>query len=96
MLPRRLIAMLCFTFLASRTTIACSVIATYIRPTNFELVHGADAIILAEAMSFKKESARQEIEFGKFTFKTLERLKGDFADAAIEDQGDTFRMGNSG
>src|ERR1051325_1348047 len=77
-------------------TAACSVPSSYIRPTNFELVYQTPAIVLAAAVSFRKEQSgrvqNRDVEFGKFTFKILERMKGDFALETLVQEGDTINL----
>jgi hypothetical protein len=68
---------------------ACTVGIGYTRPTNYELVKDADAIVLANAIAFEKKS---DLERGKsrgiFTFKVLERIKGDCTNQLITVEGD--------
>jgi hypothetical protein len=61
----------------------------YARPSNYELVKQADAIVLARAASFQKQ---QDLADGKstgiFKFEVLERIKGDFNEPVLSIQGD--------
>jgi hypothetical protein len=69
--------------------VACSVVMGYVRPTNYELVKEADAIVLANAISFeKKGETRRGKSYGVFKFKILDRFKGDFKDEFISVEGD--------
>ena len=68
---------------------ACSVVMGYIRPTNYELVREADAIVLANAVTFeKKGDIRDGKSFGIFKFKIVESIKGGFKDEFISIEGD--------
>src|SRR5438067_256015 len=75
---------------------ACTVPANYIRPTNFELVYQTPVIVLAETVSFRREgsygSSRDRYDFGKFTFKILDRIKGEFPAGTLVDDGDTLDL----
>jgi hypothetical protein len=67
----------------------CSVVMGYVRPTNYELVKDADAIVLANATSFeKKEKFERGKSFGIFKFKVLENIKGECKDEFISLEGD--------
>src|SRR5262245_60644623 len=74
------IAALAIILLLAPYIYACSVVRGYIRPTNYELIKTAHCIVLAQAMSFANRAdggdASREIQYGLFTFKVLERLKG--------------------
>jgi hypothetical protein len=72
---------------------ACSVTINYVRPTNFELVFEAEAIVLAEATAFQKEKEYKGIEVGTFTFKVLDRYKGEFREQSFKEEGDTRKLG---
>jgi hypothetical protein len=86
-LPLFLLAM--WSFLLSTDVWACSVVMGYVRPSNYELVKEADAIVLANAVSFeKKGDIRRGRSFGIFKFKVLERIKGDFKEEFLFVEGD--------
>src|ERR1051325_6319202 len=93
MKPRRpdllLVLAICCS-LSKLDSVACSVVMGYVRPTNYELVKEADAIVLANAIAFEKkgEIQRSGKSFGIFKFKVLERIKGDFNDEFISVAGD--------
>jgi hypothetical protein len=60
-----------------------------VRPTNYELVREADAVVLANAMAFeKKGDTRLGSSFGTFRFKILERIKGDYREEFVSVEGD--------
>ena len=86
----RFVLPLAFLFLASPLcAVACSVVMGYVRPTNYELVKEADAIVLANAISFeRKGEIRRGKSYGIFKFKVLDRFKGDFKDEFISVEGD--------
>ena len=68
---------------------ACSVVLGYVRPTNYELVKEADAIVLASAVSFERRSdIRGGNAFGMFKFTVLEHIKGDFKEEFLSVEGD--------
>jgi hypothetical protein len=55
---RRSLAILLIAFLCSSPQFnvnACSVVMGYVRPTNYELVKEADAVVLANATNFEKK-----------------------------------------
>jgi hypothetical protein len=63
----------------------------YIRPTNYELVKEADAIVVAKALTFeKKRPLPRGKAFGVFKFEVLERIKGDYKDRFILVEGDNL------
>lgn len=71
-------------------TKACSVRSGYIRPTNYELVKGAEAIVLARATTFEKKAATPGgVSVGMFGFKILERIQGECREEFISTEGDT-------
>lgn len=71
--------------------LGCSVGIGYVKPTNYELVKGARAVVLAEAVAFEKKEAFRygRAAIGTFEFKVLERIKGDFAERMLKVEGDT-------
>src|SRR5687768_7660121 len=84
----RAVLALCFLLPRADST-ACSVVFGYTRPTNYELVQGADAIVLARADSFKRqERLASGKSLGIFKFKVLERTKGDFDEKELLVEGD--------
>jgi hypothetical protein len=86
----RSLALFLLLYLSSITVVSpCSVVMGYARPTNYELVKEAEAIVLANAVTFEKrgETSRGKA-FGVFRFKVLEHLKGDCRDEFISVEGD--------
>jgi len=76
--------------LVSVNSHACSLVMGYVRPTNYELVKQADAIVLANASSFEK---KLELPWkgkfsGIFKFAVLERVKRSFEDEFLLVEGD--------
>ena len=70
--------------------LGCSPVMGYVRPTNFELVKGADAVVLARAESFEKKGKMENgKEYGVFKFRILETLKGDHTGEFLTAEGDT-------
>jgi hypothetical protein len=68
---------------------ACSVVMGYVRPTNYELVEDADAIVLANATTFEKKGKLQRGKsFGMFKFRVLENIKRECNDEFISLEGD--------
>lgn len=87
---RRLIATVLALTLSARGW-CCSVSATYVWPSNYELVKGAEVIVLAKAVSFKRKGAFKEgkAAYGTFEFKIPEVIKGSFSEKQIACEGDT-------
>jgi len=56
---------------AAPTALACSVIGHYVRPTNFELVQMADAIVVASTLAPTAGDQQDQVRF-----RTLESIKG--------------------
>jgi len=56
---------------AARSASACSVVGHYVRPTNFELVQMADAIVVASALAPTAGDQRRRVRF-----RTHESIKG--------------------
>jgi hypothetical protein len=69
------------------------VVRGYIRPTNYELIKTAEAVVLAEAVKFTKtgegRGAWEDVQLGTFTFRVLERFKGKFTNDTVTVEGDT-------
>src|SRR6188474_1230757 len=87
--PLPLFLLVMWSLLPGTNSNACSVVMGYVRPTNYELVKEADAIVLANAVSFEKKSdIRRGKAFGIFKFKVLERIKGDFKEEFLSVEGD--------
>ncbi len=63
-------------WLSGASAIGASLVRGYIRPTNYELVREAEAIVLAEAVSLEVAGEEHGVRFGEFTFTVLEALKG--------------------
>src|SRR5688572_23473888 len=83
--------LLLFLFARGQAARSCSPVMGYIRPTNFELVKGADRIVLARADSFeKKAKGRKDSSSGMFKFTVLEALKGNFSEASLTIEGDDY------
>ncbi|HEX7998545.1 MAG TPA: hypothetical protein VF528_09155 [Pyrinomonadaceae bacterium] len=85
-----------FLNLFSILSFACSLTDGYLRPSNYDLVEEADAILLAEAISFDSTVGANEMPpLPKFTFKILEVIKGDFTQDLLEQGGVDTYLGKS-
>lgn len=81
--------LLCCT-LMRQDGLGCSLVMGYVQPTNFELVKGADAVVLARAESFEKKGKLGNGKaYGTFQFRALETLKEDCRNEFITVEGDT-------
>ena len=69
-------------------SLACSPVMGYVRPTNYELVKEADAIVVAQAVSFKSEKTHQGHHYGVFEFKIVENIKGSLKASSLSAEGD--------
>lgn len=77
-----------FSVFLCRDTFGCSTVVGYVRPTNYELVKQADAIVVAQAISFKRQKTFRGHHYGVFEFKVVENLKGDCNAASLSVEGD--------
>lgn len=77
-----------FSVLPWQSAVGCSTVIGYVRPTNYELVKQATAIVVAQAVSFKRQKTFRGHHSGLFEFKVLEKLKGDCNATSLSVQGD--------
>ena len=71
------------------SVIGCHMAIGYIRPTNYEMVREAQAVVLAEAVALKVAGEEDGVRYGEFTFKILETLKGGVDRDQITSSGNT-------